>query len=60
MFRSLNWLKTDKGNVHRHKLSDAVEGGVGNVELAFVSSHEQETENVKRDQIDDVNVTEKR
>ena len=59
VFRSFNRLKSDEGNVHRHQLADAVESRVRDVELAFVSAHQQKTENVKRDQIDDVNVTEK-
>ena len=59
MFRSFDGLEADEWNIHGHELSDAVEGRVRDVELAFVSSHQQKAENVKRNEIDDVNVTEK-
>lgn len=56
MFRSLNWLKSYKRNLHRAKQAKYEEGVVGHVNPLTITIHDEQNKYVQRDQVDDENV----
>ena len=57
VFWSFDWLKSDKRDVHRHQLTDAIKGRIRHVQLMLITAHQKQAKYMKGDEVDDVNVT---
>ena len=57
MLARSDWLKTDEWDLHGEEEAEDEEGGVGGVDARRVATHQQESEDVKRNQVDDKHIT---
>lgn len=53
MLRCCDGLRVDEVNAHGHHLADAVEAGVGAVDLLGIPACDEDEEGVERDHVDD-------
>ena len=53
MFRGLDRLKPDEGDLHGAEQAEDEEGVVGHVDAVGKPVHQDQDEDVKRDQVDD-------